>query len=69
MPCVIVNTSPLIALSSIDCLHVLRDLYKGIIIPDAVYAEIGAKADSKLKQEIDASVGWIKNYANQKRDG
>jgi predicted nucleic acid-binding protein len=54
-----VNTSPIIALSSIGYLYLLKDLYGDIIIPTAVYEEIGAKADSKAKYEVEASLGWI----------
>jgi len=48
MPNVIVNTSPLIVLNDLDKLHVLRDLYGEIIIPTAVYEEIGAKSDNQI---------------------
>ena len=36
---VVVNTTPLIALSHVGQLEVLKDLYGEIIIPDAVYRE------------------------------
>ena len=34
---VVVNTTPLIALSEIGELHILRDLYGSIEIPNAVF--------------------------------
>ena len=36
---VISNASPLIALSRIDLLHILKDLFVDMYIPDAVYQE------------------------------
>ncbi len=43
---VVVNTTPLIALSHVGQLSVLKDLYGEIIIPEAVYRELSAKAES-----------------------
>ncbi len=40
---VIVNSTPLIALSNVDKLEVLELLYGEITIPKAVYEEISAK--------------------------
>ena len=57
---VVVNTSPLIALSGICALHLLKDLYGHIFIPEAVYREIAAKPDSLCKHEIDKASDWIK---------
>jgi predicted nucleic acid-binding protein len=37
------NTTPIISLSSIGKIEILRDLFKTIIIPQAVYDEIKAK--------------------------
>ncbi len=36
---VISNASPLIALSQAGVLHILRDLFQSVLIPDAVYHE------------------------------
>jgi predicted nucleic acid-binding protein len=40
---VISNTTPIISLSSIGKIHILKDLFGEIIIPQAVYNEIKAK--------------------------
>ncbi|NMB40798.1 MAG: hypothetical protein GX996_02555 [Firmicutes bacterium] len=37
---VVFNSSPIINLSKIDCLHLLSHLFNKIIIPNAVYDEI-----------------------------
>ena len=37
---VVVNTTPLIALAEIGELHLLKDLYGKIYIPDAVFEEV-----------------------------
>ena len=37
---VVVNTTPLIALAEIGELHILKDLYERIEIPNAVFEEI-----------------------------
>ncbi len=60
MPNIIVNSTPLIALSGIGELNLLKDLYSTIIIPSAVYSEIGAKTSSVTKREIEQALDWIK---------
>lgn len=40
---VILNSTPIIALASIDSLYLLKELYKEIYIPKAVYDEVCAK--------------------------
>ena len=47
---VVVNSSPLIALSGLHRLDVLQGLYGEIYIPEAVYEEISAKQESVCKQ-------------------
>jgi predicted nucleic acid-binding protein len=42
MPKVVSNTTPLLSFLKIDKLDVLKDLYKNILIPQAVYQEIEA---------------------------
>ena len=44
---VVVNTTPLIALSEIGELHLLRDLYGEIDIPNAVFEEIKSEKAKK----------------------
>lgn len=57
---VIVNSTPLIALSNVDKLEVLKMMYGEIIIPRAVYKEISAKPDSISKKMVEEARGWIK---------
>lgn len=57
---VVVNTTPLIALSHVGQLDVLKKLYGGIIIPEAVYKELSVKADSVCKKAVDSSLDWIR---------
>ena len=57
---VIVNTTPLIALSHVGQLSVLKKLYGEIIIPEAVYKELSVKAESVCKRMVDMSLDWIR---------
>ena len=57
---VVVNTTPLIALSHVDQLDVLRRLYGEIIIPEAVYGELSIKTESICKKAVDNSLEWIR---------
>lgn len=55
---VIVNSTPIITLCNIGKLHLLKDLYGQITIPQAVYEEVTAKKDSAC-QQIQSETGWI----------
>ncbi len=44
---VIVNSTPLIALAEINMIHLLKQLYNEIYIPEAVFNEISVKSKSK----------------------
>lgn len=57
---VVVNTTPLIALSHVGKLDVLKKLYGEIIIPEAVYRELSVKNESICKKEVDHSLEWIR---------
>ncbi len=57
---VVVNTTPLIALSHVGQLNLLKQLYGEIIIPEAVYQELSVKEDSVCKKMVDKSLGWIR---------
>lgn len=59
---VVVNTTPLIALSHVGQLNILQKLYGEIIIPEAVYKELSAKTESVCKKAVDDSFGWIHVY-------
>ena len=48
---VIVNSTPIITLCNIGKLHLLKDLYGQITIPQAVYEEITTKQERKQQQE------------------
>ena len=57
---VVVNTTPLIALSHVSQLDILKKLYGGIIIPEAVYSELSVKTESTCKKAVDRSLEWIR---------
>lgn len=60
---VISNASPLIALSQVGVLHILRDLFQSVLIPDAVYHEtvIGCHIitqKSAIERALEISFKW-----------
>lgn len=61
MPKVISNSTPLIALSAIDKLDLLKKNYDKIIVPEAVYQEITQKDNHFLKNIHFIEVIEIKN--------
>ncbi len=50
---IVSNTTPIISLASVGKLSVIEDLFKEIIIPEAVYSEIKAKESYGFK-EVDS---------------
>lgn len=56
---VIVNSTPIIALSSIDSLYLLREIYGTVTIPGAVKSEIGVKSNSKAQEQLEIYSEWI----------
>ena len=56
---VIVNSTPIILFSNINQLNLLKQIYGEIIIPQAVYDEVTAKADSAC-QNLKNNFDWIK---------
>ncbi|MCL2605391.1 MAG: DUF3368 domain-containing protein [Defluviitaleaceae bacterium] len=56
---VIINSTPIIALSSINNLRLLKELYGAVIIPTAVKDEIGAKNKSRTHNRLTMSSEWI----------
>lgn len=61
MPVIISNASPLIALCGIERLQVLRQLWKKIIIPEAVFREVVEMGAGKTGAEMIAGAceDWI----------
>lgn len=57
---VVVNTTPLIALSHVGQFELLKRMYDEIIIPEAVYEELSIKTESVCKKEVDNSLDWIR---------
>lgn len=58
MPRVVVNSTPLIILSNINQLDLLKKLYSEIYIPEAVFNEVTEKTDSACHQ-IKSHTDWI----------
>lgn len=58
MPKVVVNSTPLIVLCGIGKLELLRELYRELLIPVAVYQEVTAVKDSACMQFM-AQRNWI----------
>jgi predicted nucleic acid-binding protein len=56
---VVTNSTPVIALSSIYRLELLKDLYGEIIIPKAVHDEVMAKKDSVSQLALVQANDWI----------
>jgi predicted nucleic acid-binding protein len=52
MPLVISDASPLIVLAKIKQLHILKELWSEIIIPEAVYKEVVIEGREKPEVEI-----------------
>jgi len=64
---VISNTTPIIALSSIGQLELLKKMYGKVYLPQAVYDEIMIKKDSIAAKEIISNESWIlKTTVNDK---
>ena len=55
---VIVNSTPLITLSKINRLELLKELYGEITIPEAVFHEVTAKNDG-IKRKLLESRAWV----------
>jgi uncharacterized protein len=63
MPVVISDASVLICLGAIQQLHLLRDFYQEIVVPDAVWTEVTVAAASRAgaKEAIQArQEAWLK---------
>jgi predicted nucleic acid-binding protein len=58
-PSVIANTSPLLYLHQIDCLHILQTLYRSVIVPPAVREELSAGQQQGFDVPDVARLEWI----------
>ena len=58
MPRVIVNSTPLILLAGIDMLDIFAELYGKVAIPQEVFNEVTAKADSASRALL-ARLDWL----------
>jgi predicted nucleic acid-binding protein len=58
------NTTPIISLSSIGKIEILRDIFEEIIIPQAVYDEIKSKYDGYGYNEVDLAFIKIETVKN-----
>jgi predicted nucleic acid-binding protein len=56
---VVTNSTPVIALSSIYRLELLKNLYGEVIIPQAVHDEVMAKKDSVSQLALVQADDWI----------
>ena len=57
---IICNTGPLIALSMVGCLDVLKDLYRNVLIPEAVIHEVLESGAVRMGAKEIASRAWLK---------
>lgn len=55
---VVSNTTPIISLLKLNKLHILRDVYKEIFIPAAVYQEIENGKDKEFYCDL-STVEWV----------
>jgi len=68
MPVIISNASPLIGLARINLLHVLKELWTEIVIPEAVYKEVvivgrgkqGARTERHSSLSVPNAFGILK---------
>ena len=56
---VVSNTSPIVNLAAIGHLHLLRDLFGALTIPEAVYREIAVEGAGRPGAEEVESANWI----------
>jgi predicted nucleic acid-binding protein len=56
---VVVNSSPIIALSAIHQLNLFKELYSEIFIPKAVHDEVLVKKDSQFLLSFEQAKDWI----------
>ena len=64
---VVVNSTPLIALSFVDKLYLLKELFDEVIIPQSVYEEVAITGKGKVGSQEVKNANWLniltpKNY-------
>ena len=57
---VVSDSSPLIALSKINKLHILKDMFNEVLIPKSVWIEVVEKGKGKYGSEEVKNAKWIK---------
>ncbi len=62
---IVSNTTPIIALSSINQIHLLKDLFTKIYLPEAVYKEIKSKKRYRFL-EVESDFFIIRSVQGQK---
>lgn len=62
---IVSNSTPLIALSRIGRLDVLRELFKEVMVPTEVYDELVVKGKDRPGSEEISTAGWIRRQAVQ----
>ncbi len=62
---VVCNSSPLIAFQSIDGLHILKQLFGTILIPEAVYAEVFSKQKACVSRDVVPNFITVKTVSDR----
>jgi hypothetical protein len=62
---IVSNATPLIALSRIGRLDILRDLFQEVIVPGEVYDELVVRGKGRPGSEVIAAAGWVRRQAVQ----
>jgi predicted nucleic acid-binding protein len=56
---VVADSGPLIALALGQCLHLLRDLYGIVLVPDAVWREVTEAGQGRAGAAEIAAASWL----------